>query len=151
MGDQPLGANARAELQRRAKELSGKLDEIAELQEEVKQLKAEMKSEGYDLKAVAQIVKELRRGPEYQAGQLELELVLDTYRKAVAPPTDLEAAQAAAAEAAAEIPEPRRRKGRSLEDALADPALEGTSMAIGDGPFHEFGPARRKGKKGSMN
>lgn len=102
-----LGSNtANEDLRRRATALKDKLDEIAELQEEVKQLKAEAKADGYDLKALNQVVKELRRGPDYQAAQLELELVLDTYRRAVDLPTTLEAAQEAAREAATVVPGP---------------------------------------------
>lgn len=95
---------ANEDLRRRATALKEKLDEIAELQEEVKQLKAEAKADGYDLKALNQVVKELRRGPDYQAAQLELELVLDTYRKAVDLPVTLEAAQEAARDAATVVP-----------------------------------------------
>jgi len=100
-----LGSNtANEDLKRRATALKEKLDQIADLQEEVKQLKAEAKADGYDLKALNQVVKELRRGPDYQAAQLELELVLDTYRRAVDLPTTLEAAQEAAREAATVVP-----------------------------------------------
>ena len=67
--------------------------QIVELQGEVKELKAEAKSDGYDMKAFGQIVKEIRREPEYQADQLSLELVVDTYRVAVGLPVDLEVAQ----------------------------------------------------------
>ena len=102
-----LGSNtANEDLRRRAMAMKEKLDEIAELQEEVKQLKAEAKADGYDLKALNQVVKEMRRGPDYQAAQLELELVLDTYRRAVDLPVTLEAAQKAAREAAAVVPNP---------------------------------------------
>lgn len=97
-------SNSNEDLRCRAGALREKLDEIAELQEEVKQLKAEAKADGYDLKALNQVVKELRRGPDYQAAQLELELVLDTYRKAVALPVTLEDAHEAAREAATVVP-----------------------------------------------
>lgn len=102
-----LGSNtANEELRRRAKALSEKLDEIAELQEEVKQIKSEAKADGYDMKALNQVVKEMRRGADYQSAQLELELVLDTYRKAVGLPTTLEAAQEAARAEAETVPAP---------------------------------------------
>ena len=95
---------ANEDLRRRAMGLKGLLDQIADLQEEVKQAKAEAKADGYDLKALNQVVKELRRGPDYQAAQLELELVLDTYRKAVDLPVTLEAAQEAVRSDAANVP-----------------------------------------------
>ncbi len=89
-----LGSNtANAELKRRAQVISDKLDEIGELQEEVKQLRAEAKADGYDVKVLNKVVTELRRGADYQADQLELELLLDTYRTAVGLPTNLEDAQ----------------------------------------------------------
>ena len=116
-----LGSNtANEELRRRARALTDKLDEIAELQEEVKQIRSEAKADGYDMKALNQVVKEMRRGADYQSAQLELELVLDTYRKAVGLPTNLEDAQKAVAAEAELIPAPddedaddtaRRRRG----------------------------------------
>lgn len=99
---------AREELTRRAKAMSDLLDQIAELQGEVKELKAEAKADGYDMKAFGQIIKEMRRGPDFQADQLSLELVIDTYRVAVGLPTDLEAAQDAARADAAQVPAKRR-------------------------------------------
>lgn len=103
-----LGNNARERLGSIARQITGNLDEIAEAQDQIKQLKAEAKAEGYDLKALGQIIKELRKGPKFQAAQLELELVLDTYRDAVRLPRDLETAQAAAKSAAetAQPPQP---------------------------------------------
>lgn len=117
-----LGSNtANEDLRTRAQRLRDVLDEIADKQEEAKQIRAEAKADGYDLKALNQVVKEMRRGPDYQAAQLELELVLDTYRKAVALPVTLEAAQEAAREAAAVVPsvdetedEPRRPVRKDL-------------------------------------
>jgi uncharacterized protein (UPF0335 family) len=140
---------ARDELRRRARAVSDKLDEIAELQGEVKELKLEAKSDGYDMKAFGQIIKEMRRGPDFQADQLTLELVIDTYRVAVGLPTDLEVAQEAAREASSQVPgaggearHPKRRT-KDLEDMLSDPALDGTAMSVGDGPFVELGSRRR--------
>ena len=100
-----IGDNqANAEFRRRAEEMSRVLDEIAELHDRIKELRAAAKSDGYDLKAFAQVVKEMRRGAEYQADQLQLELVLDTYRRAVDLPVDLEVAQQRAAAAAEALP-----------------------------------------------
>jgi uncharacterized protein (UPF0335 family) len=94
-------SNTNAELVRRAERRVTLLDEIAERQEELKQLKAEDKSDGFDEKALSKVVKELRRGADYQAAQLELELVLDAYRRAVGLPVTLEDAQRRVAVAAA--------------------------------------------------
>ena len=116
-----LGANAKADIKGRAKELAAVLDEIAELQERVKGIKSDAKLEGYDMKAFAQIVKEMRRGAEYQAAQLTLEGVLDAYRKGVDLPTTLEAAQARVREETGELPDDRPKKeksGRRSRDGL---------------------------------
>lgn len=118
MGDEVvvnLGANAKADLRGRAEELAGVLDDIAELQDRAKEIKADAKSEGYDMKAFNQIVKERRRGPDYQADQLQLEMVLDTYRTAVGLPTDLATAQEAARKEAGDVPEPKREKRKSAK------------------------------------
>jgi uncharacterized protein (UPF0335 family) len=98
------GNQATEDLRQHAREVTKMLNEISDLQDEVKAKKAELKSDGYDMKAFNQIVKEMRRGAEFQAQQLELELVLDTYRKAVDLPVTLEDAQKRAAEAAEELP-----------------------------------------------
>lgn len=144
-----IGDNhANEELRRRARALCDVLDQIAELQEDAKEIKGEAKADGYDMKAFAQIVKEMRRGPDYQADQLQLELVLDTYRRAVDLPVTLDAAQEAAREAAGATPEPRR--GRSLEDELSDPKFDGVSMSVNGGDMVELGTKRRrKGVEGS--
>ncbi|MFZ4807496.1 MAG: GapR family DNA-binding domain-containing protein [Hyphomicrobiaceae bacterium] len=111
-----------AELRRRVDDLCTILGQIDELQVQAKQIKAEAKQDGYDMKAFAQIVKECRRGADYQVAQLELELIVDTYRHAANLPVTLEAAQEAARAAAEELPETvtedrpaRQRTGRMLE------------------------------------
>lgn len=105
------------ELRRRAEALRSKLDEIAELQEEVKVIKSEAKADGFDMKALAQVVKELRRGPEFQEAQLQLELVLDTYRRNVGLPVTLDAAQEANRKEAEQLPpeKPSRKKAATGE------------------------------------
>lgn len=115
-----IGQNtANAELKKRALALADLLDQVAELQGEIKILKAAAKEDGYDMKAFAQIVKEQRRGVEYQAAQLELELVLDTYRTAMGLPVTLDAAQERVSKAAGEVQEPRREaKGRKSRERL---------------------------------
>lgn len=107
MSDTPADvtqSNSQAELRSLAKRLANVLNEIADLQEDAKQIKAEAKSSGFNPKVFNQIVKEQRRGAEYQADQLQLELELDTYRKAVGLPVTLEQAQAAVLEEAEALP-----------------------------------------------
>lgn len=96
--------NFDAELKRRADRRMVLLDEIAERQEDLKQCKSEDKADGYTEKALAQVIKEMRKGPEFQEAQLSLELELDTYRKAVGLPVTLEAAQTAVREEAEALP-----------------------------------------------
>lgn len=115
-----IGGNlVNEELKRRAGDASTLLDEIAEKQEDLKAIYAAAKGDGYDMKAFKQIIKELRKGPEFQQAQLELELVLDTYRKGVNLPTTLEEAQQAVGEDARAVPEPksekRKRKGATVQ------------------------------------
>jgi uncharacterized protein (UPF0335 family) len=111
-----IGGNlVNEELKRRAERALDLQGEITALQEDLKELFAEAKSDGYDMKAFKQIIKELRKGPEFQQAQLELELILDTYRRGVNLPTTLEEAQQAVGEDARAVPEPKsekRKRGR---------------------------------------
>lgn len=93
------------ELKRRADRRMRLLDEIAELQEDLKQCKAEDKADGYTERVLAQCIKELRKGPEFQEAQLSLELELNTYRKALGLPVTVEAAQKAAREDIETLPD----------------------------------------------
>lgn len=92
------------ELKRRAERRRVILDQIDDLQVDLKALKTEDKEDGFNEKALAQCIKELRRGADYQCDQLTLELELDTYRKAVGLPVTLEAAQEAALKEAQIVP-----------------------------------------------
>lgn len=120
MGDEAratlvLGGNAAESFRRRVEEISGTLNEIAELQDKVKDLKKELKDDGFDTKAINKVLRELRMGADKMASQLELELVLDTYRHAVGLPTDLETAQRLAKESAGALPEKEGRgKARTM-------------------------------------
>lgn len=114
-----LGGNfVNEELQRRAADASTLLDEIAERQDDLKVIYAAAKSDGYDMKAFRQIIKELRRGPEFQQAQLELELVLDTYRKGVGLPVTLDDAQKAVREDAEAVPEPKSEKRKRSKETV---------------------------------
>lgn len=104
-----LGGNAAEAFRRRVQGIADKISEIGELQDEVKGLKKDLKDDGYDTKAVNRVLRELRMGADKMAAQLELELVLDTYRHAVGLPTDLETAHRLAQGAAAALPEEDRR------------------------------------------
>lgn len=131
-------SNANAALKQIVTEWSGHLDVIAKAQTELKDLKARAKEEGWNLKCIAQAVKERRKGAEYQAEQLSLELELDTYRKGVGLPTDLADAQ-----------ERARREAQSLEGE-AEVFGEGDTVRFGDGPeipARDFAKAARGGKR----
>lgn len=97
------GSNSGEDLKRRVEGIAALLDQISELQGDVKLLKEEAKGDGYDLKVLMKVVRETRASPKAMAAQLELELVLDTYRSGAGLPVTLEDAQArvmAAAEGA---------------------------------------------------
>lgn len=104
------GDNAKAAIKRFADRMSAALDAKADADADIKQIKEEMKAAAFgkdEMKAFNQCVKEQRRGPDFQADQQQLEAILDTYRRALGLPTDLETAQQLAAEATEKLPEPR--------------------------------------------
>lgn len=149
------GGNSRQAIVAYAERMTRLLDDKLAVEQDIKALKEEMKGASFgkdEMKAFAQCVKELRRGPDYQSDQLQLELILDTYRQAVGLPTDLEVAQQRALAEAETAPDDKpRRKRRSrgeMEDAITDPALEGTAVSFdGDSTYHDLGPGARGGKK----
>lgn len=110
-----------AELKRRAERRMRLMDEIAERQEDLKTCKSEDKGDGYDEKALAHCIKSLRKGADWHADQLALELTLDTYRAAVGLPTALDEAQRAAKAEAESLPQDaakrasERARGRSQD------------------------------------
>ena len=91
-----MNNNMNAELKRRAERRLNLMNTITEHQEELKDLKAEDKADGFNEKALAQCIKELLKGAEYQEEQLQLELEIDTYRRAIGLPTTLKQREAAA-------------------------------------------------------
>lgn len=126
------GGNSRAQFLAFAERMERLLDEKAAIDEDIKALKGEMKIAAFgkdEMKAFAQCVKELRRGANYQAEQLQLELVLGTFRKVAGLPTDLSVAQQRALAAAEELPaasgrlaerEPDDAENGAGDDAYAD-------------------------------
>ncbi len=90
-------SNVNAAVEAAVSEWSDLLDEIAERQVKLKDLKARAKEDGWNLKALAQCVKERRKGAEYSQAQLTLELEVTTYRQATGLPATLEEAQKAVA------------------------------------------------------
>jgi uncharacterized protein (UPF0335 family) len=99
------GSNINAELKRRADRRVKVLDDIGDLQEELKGFKAEDKSDGFTEKAIGQVVREMRSNAERRAKQIALEVEINAYRRAVGLPVTLEAAQAAARDAAEQVPD----------------------------------------------
>lgn len=123
-----------------AEKMTALLDEQAKTAGALKELRAEIKAEGYNLKAVNQVVKELRKGAQFQADQLMLELELDTYRKSVGLPVTVEDAQ-----------ERARREAATMGDDEAGVFGENDTVRFGDGPeipAREF--ARAAKGKGRM-
>ena len=99
-----MNKNAADELKRRATRRAKLLDEIAEKQEGLKALKAEDKADGYTEKALAVVVKSIRKGIEWHADQLAFELEVDVYRRACGLTTDAAAADAQARKAIETVP-----------------------------------------------
>ena len=117
--DGAFGGNTQQVLRSYGRRLSNILNEIADLQDDAKQVRAEAKADGYEVKVLNKVIQELRRGEDYRQGQLELELMLNTYRAAMDLPTTLEDAQTQAREAAEVVPDvrSRRQKGAKGEEA----------------------------------
>lgn len=135
-------SNTNADIVGRAKRLHGLLDQIADLLDEVKLLKSEAKSDGYNPKVLSQIVKEMRRGAQYQADQLTLELEVKTYREAAGLPTDLAVAQQRAAHEAGTAP------AHGALDRVVDKYGGEMSIQAGDGEPVYFGSrAKARGRK----
>jgi uncharacterized protein (UPF0335 family) len=122
-GDEPeiLGANQSADLKSRVARLVEILDDIDEKKADAKQIRDAAKADGYDMKAFNQVVKEKRKGPDYQAAQLELEMVLGTYRKAVGNETDLEKAQEVARREASVDPDEKKAKRKKSSKVVQFP------------------------------
>ncbi len=112
-------------------------DQIAKAQVELKDLKARAKDEGFNLKCLAQAVKERRKGAEYQCAQLTLELEMQTYRGNVGLPTTVEEAQ-------------KRVRDEIRDGGAASVFGENDTVQFGDGPeipAREFERAARSMKK----
>jgi len=107
---QPLGGNQAKDFNDRLDAYAAELDAVEKHKAEAKRIKDEAKSEGYDVKAFAQVEKLKRKGFGQIATQLEFEMVRNTYLKAAGLPATLaEAQKLAAAEAEAE-PAPKSEK-----------------------------------------
>lgn len=105
------------ELQRRAQRRIDALDLIAEQQELIKGWKAEDKADGYEEKAITHVIKEMRGGPDKQAANLEMEDIVDTYRRGLGLPTTLEAAQAEQRKTVETIPDkPKRARANAYQE-----------------------------------
>lgn len=103
------------DLKRRAQKICEMLDDIAELREDLKLEKKGAESAGYDMKALMQVVKELR-SPKTNDKQLELELVLDAYREGVG----LKTRSTMSAKPDGKVVEIKRRR-RNQEEAAPAP------------------------------
>ncbi len=108
-------AASNAQLKSLAEDMARLLEEQAALAGDIKEKRNEVKALGFNGKVFSQIVKEMRKGPSYQADQLEMELELDTYRKEVGLPRDLGAAQELARKEAESVPSvDKKAKARGL-------------------------------------
>lgn len=106
-----------AELERRVQRRVDVLNDMDELKEDLVDYKAEDKADGFTEKAIMQVVKERRKGPDYQVAQHTLEAEVDTYRKACGEPTNLQEAHDKAAKTVRETPEPKRASRKAKQEA----------------------------------
>lgn len=77
-----------------ARRLRDRIEAAADIAAEIRQIKADAKNDGYNVSILSQAVKEMLRGPEYQADRLTAEAELDAVRRALGLPTSLEEAHA---------------------------------------------------------
>jgi len=112
MSDEPqeLGGNHAKDFNERLDAYAGELDAIEKHKAQAKLIKDAAKSEGYDMKAFAQVEKLKRKGAGQIASQLEFEMVRNTYLKAAGLPATLEEAQKLAAQEAEAEPAPKSEK-----------------------------------------
>lgn len=106
-------SNIDAQTQAHVERLAGFLDRIAAEQQDLKDFKAELKNDGWNLKMLAQLVKEKRKGADYCVAQLTLELEVQEGRKAAGLPATLEEAQKRAAAEAKTSPDDKQAKKSS--------------------------------------
>lgn len=90
------GDNLDRTLKSYASRIAGLMDQIKDIREEVKGEVAAAKQAGLDTRALLRVVKEMGLPPEAREKQLEFELVVDDYRKAVGLLTEVGAEQQAA-------------------------------------------------------
>lgn len=115
-----MGSNSREVLRERVRRRVEVLGQIDDLKQTLKDYKDEDKADGFTEKAIAQVVKEMRKGVDFQADQLQLELEVDTYRAANDLPTTLADAQKLA-HAAAEDVAPEKKRGRTGKRNVSEP------------------------------
>jgi len=123
MGDErgaDMGGNSKAVLRERVQRRVDVLEQIDELKQTLKDYKDEDKADGFTEKAIAQVIKEVRKGVDFQADQLQLELEVDTYRDANDLPRTLAEAQKRA-HAAAEDVAPEKKRGRGGKRSTNEP------------------------------
>lgn len=110
-----IGSNSKDRLAALARQIIQHEADASEHKGKAKELRAEAKGEGFDLKALNRCIKEIEKGPSYQAAQLEMEAILGTYRRALDLPDTLEDAQERAADAAERVPEKLAKAKRDAE------------------------------------
>ena len=77
------GSNSEAQLRAAAETIKTLREQIAALQDEIKVEVAAAKSNGFNMKALNRVIKDMMLEPEAMEQQLVLELEIDTYRRAV--------------------------------------------------------------------
>lgn len=83
------GSNSEALLKQHAQVITTLVGQINDLKSEVKDELSAAKSSGLNVKALNKIVRELLMDNDKRTDQLELELEIDLYRRAVGLPTEV--------------------------------------------------------------
>lgn len=73
------GGNSAAQLDSYARRMKNLLDQQEELKEDMKELKSEIKGNGFDTKALSEVVKRMREDEEKKKKREELESIMETY------------------------------------------------------------------------
>lgn len=105
-----MGGNTKEDLKRRVDRRLEAMEDGDEVKEKLADFKKEDRADGFTEKAISQVVKEKRKGPEFLVAQLTLEAEVKAYREATGVTTDLAEAQRIAREAADVVPEAKSEK-----------------------------------------
>lgn len=142
-----LGNNAEGQLKGFAERVIKLDEEIAERSEDRKQVFLEAKATGFDDKVLRKVVRELQMDEDKRKTQLEFELVVDVYRKAVGLKTNEDVM---AEEARRRIAE--NQNGKSVVEQMVEEGVRrGGFVETGEPGVYEMAESRRDKKSGARS